>query len=554
MRSLLVVRRREFLKGASATTAAAALGGCEGDGPGSGDAPATDARDVSHPRELPAYPGEHDDRVAHLLPTVNHQRLLLKCSLKDAPDDPPVLWIDDRPVDGLNTDKDGRFFLFDAAGLDPDTSYTLSLTAGAQHLIDPWPVRTFPAPDQAAERLRMLVFTCPGGNDFLGLQLPLSIRHRFIERGLSFEPDVALVIGDHVYWDLRAGLGGAFLGGSDRAIEWAGEIDFEAPALGGANEDVLKKAVGPQIAELYGTRFRGLPSFFIRDDHDYFENDEYREEIVTFPPDAASLRLARASQWLYYPEFLPDAARPTDLPDASAADRPQGIAEAFGTLRYGDLLEALLYDCKGFLTLDGEQAVMVPPAVEAWLRNRMAESSARHVVNVPSNPPGWSAGKFAEWYPDSVNDEGLLTTDTPKPGWQSGWMAQHDRLLAAASAMPRIPLFLSGDIHSHAEGRILRSRDTDLSANPVVSVIVGTPGTNDGAWPSFFRGTVATPSSELQVEEALPALEENGFNIVDFDRDSITIRSFRWDKETMGEDEIDALEPFRVTTLTRPTS
>ena len=53
------------------------------------------------------------------------------------------------------------------------------------------------------------------------------------------------------------------------------------------------------------------------------------------------LNLARASQLMYYPEFLPDAHRALGLPSGSAADRPTGISESFGTLRYGKLLEML---------------------------------------------------------------------------------------------------------------------------------------------------------------------------------------------------------------------
>ncbi|MCC6365912.1 MAG: hypothetical protein IT165_20545 [Bryobacterales bacterium] len=55
----------------------------------------------------------------------------------------------------------------------------------------------------------------------------------------------------------------------------------------------------------------------------------------------------------------------------------------------------------------------------------------------------------------------------------------------------------------------------------------------------------------IEAEEALPALEENGFILADFTEDKITIRFFRW-LPKMGEDAIDRLEPFRTTELTRP--
>jgi hypothetical protein len=46
---------------------------------------------------------------------------------------------------------------------------------------------------------------------------------------------------------------------------------------------------------------------------------------------------------LYYPEFLPDAALPPGLPGSSFAGRAMPISESFGTLRYGRLVEILLY-------------------------------------------------------------------------------------------------------------------------------------------------------------------------------------------------------------------
>jgi hypothetical protein len=180
----------------------------------------------------------------------------------------------------------------------------------------------------------------------------------------------------------------------------------------------------------------------------------------------------------------------------------------------------------------------------------MRDSEATHVVNMPSSPPCYTAGKYVEWYPDVLGDDGL-TTDVPKPGWQSGWLRQHDRILSAASSMERIPLFLTGDIHSHAEARILASVEADLSANPVISVVAGAPGTKGLGWPSAFRGTPALPSSVLEVEERLAALEENGFNIIDVEPDRITVRSFRFDGENEDPVVLDTLEPFRESTFDR---
>jgi hypothetical protein len=525
------MHRRDFLKatGAALGGLAAGLHGLPG---GAGGAAAGDA-------------------VVHILPTVSHDRLLVKVSVVAPLERPPVLRVGDHRVEGIRTDTAGTHWAFHATGLAPGRRYRLDLRSRGSRLTRPWQLSTFPAPESCPKRLRLLVYTCAGGHDAFQLYVPAPTRQRLLRRALAFAPDAVVAIGDHTYWDLRAGPNALLTGRSPIAREIAGEFDRGAAVLGTPNEGVLKRAIGPQIADLYGTMLRSVPVFFLRDDHDYFEDDRASDELVTFPPDAFMKDLARSVQWLYYPEFLPDPWRPLDLPGASADDRPRGVSEAFGTLRYGQLFEGLLYDCKGFVTLDGARGTVLPPTVESWLLGRMAAPCTRHVVNIPSNPPGWTAGKFAEWYPDVVVAPGEISDQVPKPGWQRGWLAQHDRLLAAASAMPRIPLVLSGDIHSIAEGRIRRSGETDLAANPVISVITGTPGTGLG-WPSFARQTLATPPTALDVETVVPVEETNGFHLVDVEPDGVTIRHFRWSWFRGDPAEaIDTLEPFHVSEYAR---
>ena len=110
-----------------------------------------------------------------------------------------------------------------------------------------------------------------------------------------------------------------------------GQLDRSQGALGTANEAVIKNAVGPQIAELYGTMMRSVPSYFVNDDHDYFENDEARPNFVTMPPAKYQLDFARFVRDLYLPEFLPDSARPLSLSGTGAGDRAPGVSESFGT-------------------------------------------------------------------------------------------------------------------------------------------------------------------------------------------------------------------------------
>src|SRR5439155_22153377 len=66
--------------------------------------------------------------------------------------------------------------------------------------------------------------------------------------------------------------------------------------------------------------------------------------------------------------------------------------------------------------------------------------------------------------------------------------------------MQRIPLFLSGDLHALAEGRIVRYGKLDLSRNPVVSVLTGPLSTGPKAWPSAWRGSPPRAPSSLELE------------------------------------------------------
>ncbi|HWX05267.1 MAG TPA: hypothetical protein VN065_05510, partial [Bradyrhizobium sp.] len=356
------------------------------------------------------------------------------------------------------------------------------------------------------------------------------------------------------YWDLLAPVGGKIFQ-TPEAIKLAGSFDRSAIVLGGDNETVLKRAAGPQIVPVYGTDFRSTPMFFMQDDHDYFDNDEATDDVVTFPPTFFMLQLARATQSMYYPEFLPDVARPLGLPWSSAGDRAWGVSESFGTVRYGRLAEILLYDIRRTLTMSGPSAVYVDLEVEKWLKARTASTEVAHLVHVPSNPPGWTAGKWGEWYPDVLGPDGKLTADIPKPYWQSGWLKQHDRLIAAMAAMKgRSPLVISGDLHAIGIGRMLRSGTLDLTANPITTVLSGPIGCRPGpnGWPSGRRGTGAMPPAHLDMDEQVKPIEQHGFTVVDFTPDKMVLRMFKWDWRTQTVEAIDTLEPFHTAELPRP--
>lgn len=535
------IDRRKFIAGAGALAASGSLIGAR-------SATADDD-------DLPIW---NSGAVRHMLPAASHNRLLLKLSLEGTLPDAPLLRIDGRPATGTKSDSAGAFWSFDVGGLSAATEYGLELeTAGGDALCDPWPLRTFPAPDQAAESVRLLVYTCAGGHDIIRMPdggtawLSMSLRRRLLDRALSFAPDIVIANGDHVYWDLH-GASGPGYAVSPAVVERVGEFDPAGPVMGSTNELVLKRAVDPQIASLYGTRLRSTPVFFIQDDHDYFENDMANDRIVTMPPNPFLTELGRTSQKLWYPEFIADETMPVDMPGLGASDRAPGLSETAGRLRYGKLLELLFYDCRRHLSLNGPSGQFVADRTEAWILDRMSRSDADHVINMPSTPPGWTAGKWAEWYPDVLVDGGL-TIEEAKPYWQAGWFDQHNRILEAIASMRgRIPLILGGDLHATGLTRITRSGELDLSWNPVLSLLPGALGTGDPGWPSAFRGTGAIPSGLLAVNELLSPVEQNGFTIIDVMPDAIEAQMFLWYAHEMSGDEIDRLEPAHYFRMPRP--
>src|SRR6202790_811037 len=494
-----------------------------------------------------------DGELEHLLPTSSHDRILIKASFKKPLGAAPTLQVGDQSILGLRSDTRGYFWQFHAGDLKPGTSYELSLSsADDRSLCQPWKLSTMPGPDELPAKLRILIYSCAGGHDLFSAAhtgfgfLPAAVRQRLLRRGLSFAPDALIANGDHVYWDLVAPRAAPKLGRSKAGLEYA-RFNRNAPILGGANETALLRAAGEQITPLYGTLCRSTPVFFLQDDHDHFDNDEATDEAVTFPPDNFMLQSARATQRLWYPEFLPDPNRSPGLPGSDSPDqssyRPSGLSESFGTLRYGRLAEVLLYDVRRTVTLAGPTAVFVAPDLEAWLKARAAAKEVVHLVNVPSNPPGWSAGKWGEWYPDLLGPDGKLSEAKPKPYWQRGWLSQHDRLMQVLSEMPaRIPLVVSGDLHATAEGRMMRSGQLDFSKNPVIAVLPGTLGTSTGGGARDFRGVGPQPPKHLDMQETVKPIEENGFLLMDFTPETITLRYFKWNQKTQPVTDIDTLE------------
>jgi hypothetical protein len=199
--------------------------------------------------------------------------MLIKASFTQPLATAPTLKIGARAVSGRANDTRRQFWQFDVSGLEPGRPHTLSLSSAGKALCEPWSLSTLPDSNQRPAQCRVLFFTCAGGHDAFGF-LPAATRNRLLRRALSFQPQVAVANGDHVYWDLLAPRASPGLGASPQATQLAGTFTRSSVVFGGTNETVLQRAVDPQIVPVYGTDFRSTPVFFIQDDHDYYENDE----------------------------------------------------------------------------------------------------------------------------------------------------------------------------------------------------------------------------------------------------------------------------------------
>jgi hypothetical protein len=472
--------------------------------------------------------------LRHLLPTASRRVFNIKASFERPRTAPPLLSIGDRSVQGARQDTSGRFFAFRAGGLEPGTEYKLQLhePSGAP-ICDAWPLATLPAQDARPERMRIAAYTCAGGPSLSVLPSlfhafkPAAYRQALFDAMLAQRPQLVVANGDHVYYDLvRIGemqRNALYEMAAGLLLGFSGDFDRGAPILGGENERVLTAVGDDQIAGIYGVRFRSTPVFFITDDHDYFENDDATPEHVTFPPDAFHRALRDTLQDLYFPEFIVEREPDDALPGIFAADDVI-LSRAFGEIDYGDLFSGLFYDCGGHLGL-GPDRGLVPPGVESWLLQRTADEDTAHLVHFPSHPMGWTAGKWREWYPDFLENDGAVVAAVQRDEgggkylWQAGWWDQHQRLLRALSSQRRrSALMVSGDLHALGAARIERSGDLDLSAHPVHTVLSGPVGVGDLGWPSRARGVVTRTPADLEVTELLAYQERNGFSVLDLDR------------------------------------
>jgi len=224
-------------------------------------------------------------QLIHLIPTANHERFLIKASFKSPLAATPRLSVDGRSVEGVQTDPQGRFWRFDVSSLRPATEYQLRLTdPGGGPLCDAWPLKTFPAPAAPAERLRIVAYTCGGGYDGPPLRgkttfLDMAARRRLLARAMSYQPDAVIANGDQIYWDMTTALTRVepdYVKGQ-LWVKFGGALDLSVPMLHPKNAPIFTAVCDYQICGLYGTTSRSTPAFFLTDDHDTFENDEFDE-------------------------------------------------------------------------------------------------------------------------------------------------------------------------------------------------------------------------------------------------------------------------------------
>ena len=484
--------------------------------------------------------------VNHILPLADEQQFLIKVSFEKALKNAPLLKVDNRLIEGKKNDPIGRFWEFRPKHLNPNTLYNLQILSTEKEAItDFWPLKTFPHPDSLPKTLKILAYTCAGGTGdrVLGREIFIKMagKHALLEKAMSFNPDLVIANGDHIYWD-RASLKKSRLTTlmQTRLDNIYGHLDLNQPMLSPANYEAFTNICDAQIAQLYGCLMRSTPIYFLSDDHDLFENDEAHPHLVTLPPSEYMLDGATSTQKLYYPEFLTDANRPSSL-----AGSYKDLSQSFGTIRYGQLLEGLLYDCKRYTSLEGESATLIGQDAEKWILDRTVDDTmTKWLFHIPSSPVAWTAGKWSEWYPDVFQLDGSIGIgEKEKYLWQKGWWSQHQRLLNGLSNQQRKPIILQGDLHILSYGSIQKSGDLDFTKNPIQVIGTGPLGTGQFAFPSAFRGTLPVIPTNMDVNEIVKPLEKNGFTIIELTPEKMKFSMYAWKPED-GLEVVETMKPI----------
>ena len=194
---------------------------------------------------------------------------------------------------------------------------------------------------------------------------------------------------------------------------------------------------------------------------------------------------------------------------------------------------------------DGTVGIADSGDTSSWYRGELQESIIAMIANVIA--PRVLLGEDPRAIEKLVGRMDLLVRDNNQAKATVDF-ALHD----LKAKLYGVPLVVSGDLHASAIGRMTRSGQVDLSANPVIAVLSGTIGTSERGWPSGVRKIGPQPSLHVSIQEWVKPIEQHGFTIADFTADKVVLRMFKWDRKTQAPDDLDTLQPFHTAELPRP--
>ena len=146
-------------------------------------------------------------KVKHILSSASHERLGITLSLSKTTSKLELLLNGSNLIEGRKTDKEGKHWQFLSNKLISNESYELQLISENEPIYKRWTIKTFPDPEAKIKKLSLFHSLVQAVAMLLGLWKrvfqALLFRQNIFNEGLSKNPDFAIAIGDHVYWDLR---------------------------------------------------------------------------------------------------------------------------------------------------------------------------------------------------------------------------------------------------------------------------------------------------------------------------------------------------------------
>ena len=215
-----------------------------------------------------------------LLPTVSDTRMLIKASFNAAAEQRPDLANRRYFVRGRMSDTRGEHWHFYATGLQPGRRYPLSLIGSdGRTLSQPWELSTFPGPERSSGAISCLFFTCAGrprGIDHLAppSQPPAASRPE-LRSPMQWWRMAITCIGTS-----SRPLAGRYTDARGRKA-YRKIRPLRESCSAATTKPCSSASAMLQIASIYKTDFRSTPVFFLQDDHDYFDNDDATDEIIT---------------------------------------------------------------------------------------------------------------------------------------------------------------------------------------------------------------------------------------------------------------------------------